>query len=74
MKGCRTNLLVLQPNTFVSRGVERGVNLKSLSDILGHADVRTTMQGYAHPSMDLKRMHIEKTSSEVDECQIGKKP
>lgn len=47
-------------HTFATRCIENGFDLKSLSEILGHANVSTTMQRYVHPSMNLKRQHMEK--------------
>ncbi len=47
-------------HTFATRCVELGVDIKTLSEILGHADIRITMNRYVHPSMDLKRMGMEK--------------
>lgn len=47
-------------HTFATRCVERGFDIKSLSEILGHADVSVTMQRYTHPSMNLKRYYMEK--------------
>ncbi len=46
-------------HTFATRCVERGFDVKSLSEILGHSDVRMTLNRYVHPSMDLKRRHME---------------
>jgi site-specific recombinase XerD len=39
--------------------VERGVDVKSVSELLGHADVRTTLRLYVHSSMDYKRRAVE---------------
>ncbi|MCD8098754.1 MAG: site-specific integrase [Lachnospiraceae bacterium] len=47
-------------HTFTTRCVENGVDMKSLSEIMGHSDVRITMQRYVHPSLDAKREQIEK--------------
>lgn len=45
-------------HTFATRCVEKGMDVKSLSEILGHSDVRTTLQRYVHPSMELKKAQI----------------
>ena len=50
-------------HTFATRCVELGFDLKSLSEILGHANVNITMNRYVHPSMELKRDHMQKLSS-----------
>lgn len=47
-------------HTFATRCIENGFDAKSLSKILGHASVSTTLQRYVHPSMDLKRAQMEK--------------
>ena len=47
-------------HTFATRCIEQEFDVKSLSEILGHADVSITMQRYAHPSMNLKRYYMEK--------------
>lgn len=49
-------------HTFATRCIEVGFDLKSLSEILGHANVNITLNRYVHPSMDLKRNHMEKLS------------
>lgn len=46
-------------HTFATRCVENGFDIKSLSEILGHADVTITLRRYVHPSMSLKRHHME---------------
>lgn len=45
---------------FAARYIEKGFDLKSLSEILGHANVSTTMQRYAHPSMEAKKEQMER--------------
>lgn len=47
-------------HTFATRCIENNFDLKSLSEILGHANVTTTMQRYVHPSMNLKRQHMDR--------------
>lgn len=46
-------------HTYASRCVERGVDIKSLSEMLGHADVRTTLQVYVHSSLEHKMRVIQ---------------
>jgi len=50
-------------HTFATRCIERGVDIKSLSEILGHSDVAITLNTYVHSSMDLKRLQLEKLAS-----------
>ncbi|EOU1503410.1 tyrosine-type recombinase/integrase [Clostridium perfringens] len=45
-------------HTFTTRMCEKGVNLKAMQDILGHADAKTTMDIYAEATMDLKRAEL----------------
>ena len=45
--------------TYASRCVERGIDVKSLSEMLGHADVRTTLQVYVHSSLEHKMRVIQ---------------
>ena len=47
-------------HTFATRCVEAGVDPKVLSEILGHASVKITLDLYVHPSEDIKRSAIEK--------------
>lgn len=47
-------------HTFATRCIEVGVDVKTLSEILGHSNVSTTLNTYVHSSMDLKRMQLEK--------------
>lgn len=45
-------------HTFATRCVEKGMDAKSLSEILGHSNVKTTLQRYVHPSMELKKSQV----------------
>lgn len=47
-------------HTFATRCVEAGFDIKSLSEILGHANVNITLNRYVHPSMELKRNNMQK--------------
>lgn len=47
-------------HTFATRCVEMGFDTKSLSEILGHANVSTTLQRYVHPSLDVKKEQMER--------------
>ncbi|MCI8465907.1 MAG: site-specific integrase [Lachnospiraceae bacterium] len=50
-------------HTFATRCVENNFDIKSLSEILGHANVATTLQRYVHPSLHLKRRHMDRLES-----------
>lgn len=47
-------------HTFATRCIEVGVDVKTLSEILGHSNAAITLNTYVHSSMDLKRLQIEK--------------
>lgn len=47
-------------HTFATRCVEAGFDIKSLSEILGHSSVTTTMTIYIHPTLEQKRLQMEK--------------
>ncbi len=49
-------------HTFATRCVELGFDIKSLSEILGHANVNITMNRYVHPTMELKRQNMNRLS------------
>lgn len=50
-------------HTFATRCVELGFDIKSLSEILGHASVNITLNRYVHPSMELKQENMNLLSS-----------
>ena len=45
-------------HTFATRAIESGMDVRTLSEILGHADVATTLRLYVHSSMEAKRNSI----------------
>ena len=45
-------------HTFATRCVEAGFEIKSLSEILGHANVQTTLNKYVHSSFALKQANM----------------
>lgn len=47
-------------HTFATRCIEAGVDVKSLSEILGHANVGITLNTYVHSSIEMKRQQLEK--------------
>lgn len=50
-------------HTFATRCVEAGVDVKSLSEMLGHANVNITLNTYVHSSLEQKQLQIEKLNS-----------
>lgn len=47
-------------HTFATSCVESGMDVKTLSAILGHSDVKITLNRYVHPTMDSKRRQMGK--------------
>lgn len=50
-------------HTFATRCIEAGVDIKTLSEILGHASVNITLNTYVHSSLEHKRKQIELLNS-----------
>ena len=46
-------------HTFATRCIEAGVDVKTLSELLGHSDVKTTLNRYVHSSFELKQKSME---------------
>ena len=49
-------------HTFATRSVANGVDVKCLSEILGHSSVTVTLSNYVHPSMETKRKNMVKAA------------
>ncbi len=47
-------------HTFATRCVEAGIDIKTISEILGHSNVKITLDKYVHSSMEQKRLSMEK--------------
>ncbi len=45
-------------HTFATRCIEAGVDVKTLSEMLGHSDVKTTLNKYVHSSFELKQQSM----------------
>lgn len=52
-------------HTFATRCVEVGVDVKTLSEILGHSNIGITMNQYVHPNLDLKRESLGRLKSVI---------
>jgi len=50
-------------HTFATRALELGIDIKTLSEIMGHSNVSITMNIYAHSLMEQKRIAIERLNS-----------
>lgn len=49
-------------HTFATRAIESGFELKSLSEVLGHATTAITMERYVHSTLEMKRTNMNKLS------------
>ncbi len=47
-------------HTFATRCIESGCDYKTVSEILGHSNVATTLNLYVHPNIDQKKRCIER--------------
>ena len=47
-------------HTFASRAIELGFDPKSLSEILGHSNIKITLDLYVHPSMESKQEQMNR--------------
>ena len=47
-------------HTFATRAIEQNIDIKSLSEILGHSAVKFTLERYVHSSAELKRSGMER--------------
>ena len=53
-------------HTFASRFCENEKNIKVIQEVMGHADVSTTMNIYAEANPDVTKSVIEKLSKNMD--------
>ncbi len=51
-------------HTFATRCVEVGVDVKTLSETLGHSNVNITLNRYVHSSFEMKRQNLKKLNYE----------
>ena len=47
-------------HTFATRALENGMDIKTLSEILGHANASTTLNIYTHTSLETKKKQMRK--------------
>ena len=50
-------------HTFATNCISSGADVKSVSELLGHSDVKITLNRYVHPSMEIKRTHLNQLDS-----------
>jgi len=46
-------------HTFATRSIESKMDIKTLSEILGHSSIEITLKLYVHPSYEMKKTSIE---------------
>lgn len=61
----RHNFHVIR-HTFATNCINSGADIKSLSEILGHSNVNITLNRYVHPTIDMKRKHLNNLSLVYD--------
>lgn len=61
-------------HTFATRCVEVAFDTKSLSEILGHANVSITLNRYVHPTLELKQENMNRLSKLFDSDSPSKSP
>jgi len=52
-------------HTFATECIRHGVDVKTLSELMGHSNVRITLDRYVHSDIDVKRSQLEKFYSEI---------
>ncbi len=52
-------------HAFATRCVELGLDIKTLSEVLGHASVNITLNRYVHPTLEMKRAFMDKLDFSV---------
>lgn len=52
-------------HTFATRCIELGFDIKTLSEILGHSSVSTTLQRYVHSSFEHKQNNMNKIEIDI---------
>lgn len=58
-------------HTFATRCIEDGADCKTVSALLGHASVSTTLDLYVHPQMEVKRRCVDSLPIFIDEASHG---
>lgn len=61
-------------HTFATRCVELGFDVKSLSELLGHSTIAMTMDRYVHPTLDHKRLQLQRFSGFMTAGMTAKRP
>ena len=62
----RYDVIILR-HSFATRCIESGCDYKTVSVLLGHAHISTTLDLYVHPNLDQKRCCIDRMSRSLTE-------
>ena len=57
-------------HTFATNCIENGADIKALSEILGHSDVKITLNRYVHPSLESKKKCVDCVSKIYKNIEI----
>lgn len=57
-------------HTFTTRLIEEGVNIKVIQDVLGHKDVKTTLNIYADATKELKQKEFAELQEKMNKKDI----
>lgn len=55
-------------HTFATRCIEAGVDAKTTSELLGHANVNITLNLYVHPNADAKRNAVDRMAAAFEKA------
>lgn len=55
-------------HTFATNCISNGADIKSVSEMLGHSDVKITLNRYVHPSLSTKRSYLDSLVTQYGQC------
>lgn len=58
-------------HTFATNCIENNMDVKTLSELLGHSDVKITMNRYVHPTLHMKKTQLEIASGNLFDQNIA---
>lgn len=67
--GCKRVSFHALRHTFVSTALESGMDVKTLSTIIGHVSAATTLDIYSHITDEMRRTAAEKIDKGIGKCQ-----
>ena len=53
------------PTCFATNCIKKGIDIKTVSETLGHANVNITLNRYVHISFDFKKEQINKMQAPI---------